>query len=202
MSDDTISVERINLFLFGNSAVGKTSFIVRYSKNEFKDNYLSTVGIDFLTKNVTLPNNKEGKICFYDTAGEEKFRSISFNLIKETDGILLMYDITSNKSFEAISGWLNSIKEEKGEDFPIVLLGNKCDNEEKREVKKESGEELAKIYNFNFFETSNKDAINIEEPVMDLISKIMEKRNKTKKNNEERISLDNRRKRQQRKECC
>ena len=173
MSDDVISFERINLFVLGNAAVGKTSFIVIFCENEFKDNYLATVGIDFLAKTVILPNNKEGKICFYDTAGEEKYRAISFNLIKTADGIILMYDITSQKSFEAISGWINSIKEVKGEDFPIVLIGNKCDKEEEREVGKEEGENEAEKYNFGFFETSNKDGINVEKAVMDLISRVI-----------------------------
>ena len=169
----------------------------------FKDNYSDTVGIDFLAKTVILPNNKEGKICFYDTAGEEKYRAISFNLIKTADGILLMYDITSQKSFEAISGWINSIKEVKGEDFPIVLIGNKCDKEEEREVGKEEGENEAEKYNFGFFETSNKDGINVENAVMDLISKVIKKRNKKQsKKEKKKITLNKRNDRNQTKGCC
>ena len=203
MSDDIILFERINLFVLGNAAVGKTSFILRYCENEFKDNYLSTVGIDFLAKTVILPNNREGKICFYDTAGEEKYRAISFNLIKTADGIILMYDITSQKSFEAISGWINSIKEVKGEDFPIVLIGNKCDKEEEREVGKEEGENEAEKYNFGFFETSNKDGINVENAVMDLISKVIKKRNKKQSKKEKnKITLNKRNDRNQTKGCC
>ena len=203
MSDDVIPFERINLFVLGNAAVGKTSFIVRFCENEFKDNYLATVGIDFLAKTVILPNNREGKICFYDTAGEEKYRAISFNLIKTADGILLMYDITSQKSFEAISGWINSIKEVKGEDFPIVLIGNKCDKEEGRKVEKEEGENEAEKNNFGFFETSNKDGINVEKAVMDLISRVIKKRNeKQSKNEKKNIKLNGKNNRNQSRGCC
>lgn len=190
---------KINVFTLGDSSVGKTSFIIRYANNTFHESYLTTTGIDILTRIITLPNNDKLKIGFYDTAGEERFRSMSLNLMRTADGIFLMYDISSRKSFECISNWIRSIIEAKGNNFPIILLGNKCDLTDKREVQKEEGENLAKLYGFNFFETSNKIGININEAVMDLVLKIYEKnKNRIIK---DKLSLNAKRK-QKKERCC
>ena len=172
--------EKICLFTLGNSIVGKTSFILRYTKNTFNTTYISTIGIDFLSKNILLPNGEKYKVLFYDTAGQEKYRSIAFNLMKGAEGIILMYDITKRKSFESISEWVQSIKEAKGENFPVVLIGNKCDLKDEREVDIEEGENEAKKNGFLFFETSNKDGTNVEEATFALISKVVELRKKEK----------------------
>ena len=174
---------KINLFILGNSAVGKSSFIIRYTKNTFKNEYTSTIGIDFLVKNTKLPTGENIRINFYDTAGQENYKSITFNLIKSADGILILYDITDQKSFEAVSGWVESIKEQKGNDFPIVILGNKCDLEKERIVKKEEGEK----FGYPFFETSNQNGTNIEESVLALIMKIIEIK---KKEEEEKMEKE------------
>ena len=157
--------EKINILALGNSNVGKTSYILRYADNIYQTVYLATYGIDFKIK-----------ILFYDTSGEEKFKSISLNTIKNVDGIALLYDITNQDSFEAISGWIKSIRESKGGNIPIVLLGNKCDLEDHREITKEEGKKLANEYNINLFEISNKEGINIEESCLELINKIIENR--------------------------
>ena len=166
--------EKINLIALGNNEVGKTSFILRYVKNEFSKEYLSSIGFDFQIKSITI-KNKSYKIYFYDTAGQEKFRAISFNMIKYSDGIVLMYDITNKKSFDSISQWIDSIKEIKEKIFPLVLIGNKCDLEEKREVTEEEGKKIADKFGFPFFETSNKNGTNIEKACTDLIDKIIER---------------------------
>ena len=170
-----------------NSAVGKTSFILRYTKNTFNETYLTTIGIDFLSKNALLPNGEKYKVLFYDTAGQEKYLSIAFNLLKGAEGIILMYDITKRDTFESITGWIKSIKEVKGENFPIALIGNKCDLNEERQVDKEEGENEAKKNGFLFFETSNKDGTNVEEATTALISKVVELR---KKQNTEKDETD------------
>ena len=166
--------EKFNLIALGNNEVGKTSFILRYVKNEFSKEYLSSIGFDFQIKSITI-KNKSYKIYFYDTAGQEKFRAISFNMIKYSDGIVLMYDITNKKSFDSISQWIDSIKEIKEKNFPLVLIGNKCDLEEKREVTEEEGKKMADKFGFLFFETSNKNGTNIEKACTDLIDKIIER---------------------------
>ena len=174
-------LEKFNIMTLGNSTVGKTSYILRYTEKTFEEVYLTTLGIDFKTKIIKLPNNQKYRIDFYDTAGQERYKSISLNAIKNTQGVILMYDITNKKSFDAITKWMKDIIEAKGKEFPIVLLGNKCDMEENRQVTKEEGEKLAQQYNLSFFETSNKTGKNIEEAGLELINKILDIREKTKK---------------------
>ena len=105
---------------------------------------------------------------FYDTAGEEKYKSIPKNHIKNVQGIILMYDITNKKSFDSIIDWISDVKEIKGENFPMILIGNKIDLNESREVTEEMGNELAEKNQIEFFETSNKDGTNIQEAASDL----------------------------------
>ena len=196
----------------GNSSVGKTSYILRYTEKTFEEVYLTTLGIDFKTKIIKLPNNQKYRIDYYDTAGQERYKSISLNAIKNTQGVILMYDITNKKSFDAITKWMKDIIEAKGQDFPIVLLGNKCDMEQERQVTKDEGEQLAQKYNLSFFETSNKTGKNIEEAGLELINKILDIREKTRKtlkdfeiideNNDNVIKLDKNLLKKKKKQKC
>ena len=174
--------EKLTLFLLGNSAVGKTSFISKYVNNNFSDNYISTVGIDFFCKTMKLSTGEDITLKFYDTAGQEVYRSISYNLVKSADGIFLLYDITKRKTFDAIYNWIESIKNIKEDKFPVILIGNKCDIEEERDIDKEEGQKLADENGFPFIETSCKDGINIEESVKLLVSDIIEKKKLEREN--------------------
>ena len=165
--------DKIILSVLGNSGVGKTSFIMKFTDNTFQESYLATYGIDFKTKFVTI-NNYKYRVDLYDTAGQERFRSISVNSIRMSDGVILIYDITNEFSYENIYGWMDNIYQVKGKDFPVILIGNKCDKDEERVVSKEKGEEMAKKYNITFFEASNKMGTNIEEAGLKLINKIVE----------------------------
>ena len=171
MSKKKEKIDKINIITLGNSSVGKTSLIQRYVDEIFKDTF-ATIGFNTKFKNKILSNGEKLKVFFYDTSGQEKYNSLSFNYIKNCHGILLMYDISNKKSFIKIKDWLNNIFEHKDKDFPILLLGNKCDLEEKREVTKEEGDQLAKELKLNFYETSNKDNINIEKAITELIEMI------------------------------
>ena len=115
------------------------------------------------------------KVRFYDTSGQERYHSLSANFIKKADGIVLMYDITKRSTFDTISRWYDDILEHKEKGFPIILLGNKCDLEDEREVRKEEGENFAKEYNIKFYETSNKDGINTEKSFRDLVNIVLRK---------------------------
>ena len=116
------------------------------------------------------------KLIFYDTLGQEKYKSIAPNLIKKANGIILMYDITNQSSFDSLPEIIKNIKEERGNDFPMILVGNKADLEQDREIKKEQGEDLAFKNEMGFFEVSNKEGTNIEEAGLDIVNKILEKR--------------------------
>ena len=183
MDEDSESEEtRIVLMVLGNSSVGKTSYILRYAEDSFQGRYLSTVGIDFKTKDITI-KGQTYTIFLYDTSGQERYKSLSLNMLKNAEGFIMMYDITYKDSFDSINYWIESVKETKGKDCPMILLGNKIDMEHERKVTTQEGENTAKKNNIEFFETSNKGNININESIKCLIDKILEKREKEKENN-------------------
>ena len=171
--------EFIKIMTLGNLAVGKTNFILKYTENKFQETHISTVGLDFKMKKMEI-NKKNYQIVLFDTAGQERYKSIALNVLKETHGIILMYDITNKTTFESITDWINNIKDLKGADFPLILVGNKIDLEEERKVNKEEGQKLAVENKILFFETSNKTGINIQEAGLALIKKIIDKREKEK----------------------
>ena len=174
MTENNSSNLKINLITLGNSTVGKTCFIYRYVYNKFLSILDSTFGTDYSSKKIQLPSSQTIKLNFQDTAGQERYKAITLNLVKQADGILLIYDITKIETFEAITEWIEIIKEIKGNDFPIVLIGNKCDLENKRKITKEDGEKKAQDNGFLFFETSCKNNINIQETVNAIVDKITE----------------------------
>ena len=192
MSDDgeneNENEERINIMTLGNTEVGKSCFILRFTDNIFQEIYLATVGIDFKIKTETI-NNKQYKLFLYDTTGQEKYKSIALNIIKNAQGIILMYDITDRKSFESIPDWIKSVKDAKGSNFPMILLGNKLDKEDVRVIKEKEGKELADEYKIKFFETSNKTGINIQEAGMALVNEILKINNL--ENRESKLSKSN-----------
>ena len=192
--------ESINIMTLGNTAVGKTSFIIKYTEDTFQEVYLSTIGIDFKVKTVTI-KDKQYKLFFYDTTGQERFRSLSFNIIKNAHGIILMYDITNKSIFNSIPEWIKNIKESKGEDFPMILCGNKIDKEDERVITREESEELSNEYVIDFFEISNKNGINIEKAVLSLVKKIL-RHNKYKKQDLNTSVLSNKEIKSKKKFAC
>ena len=182
--------EKIKLMTLGNSDVGKSSFILRYTGNSFNQYNLSTQGIDLQTKYVKF-DEKTYRIDFYDTAGQEQYKSIAYNIIKNADGIVLMYDITQIKTFEDITEWMANIEENKQPNVKIILLGNKCDLKETREITTEEGKELAEKYKIDFFEISNKDGTNVEEAGNTLVKKIIEIKKTMNKDIEDNKVIEN-----------
>ena len=189
LSEDSKNEEIIKIMILGNYSVGKTSFLIRFTKNKFDETYLATIGIDCIYRIIDL-ENKLYKLMLYDTAGEERYKSIPKNHIKNMQGIILMYDITDKLSFDSIIDWISDVKEIKGENFPMILVGNKIDLNESREVTEEMGYELAEKIQIEFFETSNKDGTNIQEAGLEIVYKIL---SETKVNNSriERIGTAN-----------
>ena len=161
--------------LLGDSTVGKTSFLIRYTDEDFKDT-LFTIGIDSKIQNLKK-NNRNITLKIYDTAGQERYRSIVQNYYKGADGIILMYDITNKNSFESIEQWINNIKESSNyENIGLVVVGNKCDLENNRVVKKEEKELLEKKIEMKIIEASAKLDINVKESFNLLIGKMIEKK--------------------------
>ena len=183
---------KIKIMTLGESDVGKSCFIVQYTQNTFQEEYISTIGIEYYQKYLEL-DNKKYQISFFDTAGQEKFNSIASNSIKRANGILLMYDITKKQSYNRITEWMKSIMEYKDKDFPIIIVGNKSDLEEEREVTEEEGKQLLNMYNdynLDFKETSVKNNKNVEEAALALINKIIDKQKEKLKANADKVELN------------
>ena len=152
----------LKIIILGSTEVGKTSILNRYFNNEFTPNLLSTIGIDFKSKFFKFDEEKV-KCNFIDTAGQEKFRAISVNYLKGTNGVILVYDITNKETFDLIRSWIKDINENNKSNVGKVLLGNKLDLEEKRDVFAEEAEDLAKELKCKHFQVSAKTGENINE---------------------------------------
>uniref|UniRef100_A0A8C6TUX5 Ras-related protein Rab-13 n=1 Tax=Neogobius melanostomus TaxID=47308 RepID=A0A8C6TUX5_9GOBI len=166
------------LLLIGDSGVGKTCLIIRFAEDNFNSTYISTIGIDFKVKTIDV-DGKKVKLQVWDTAGQERFKTITTAYYRGPWwGIILVYDITDEKSYENIQNWMKSIKENASAGVSQMLLGNKCDIEAKRKVPKETGEKLANDHGIRFFETSAKSSINVDESFLALASDILQRSSK------------------------
>ena len=177
----------IKIIILGSSSVGKTCILQRAFNNEFKESMLSTVGIDFKTKYFKFDDDKVRVNCI-DTAGQEKFRAISINYLKGTDGALLVFDITNKETFELITSWLDDIKQNNKMNVGKILIGNKSDLDSERTVTKEEAESFAELIQCKYYETSAKTGENIQE-ALDEIAKIAYMEWKTSHSNRESLKL-------------
>jgi len=150
------------VMLIGDSGVGKTCVLIRFKDGAFlSGSFISTVGIDFRNKFITV-DGKKVKLQIWDTAGQERFRSITHAYYRDAHALLLLYDVGRRKTFENTRAWLSEIKEYAPQGAVVILLGNKCDLTKERQVKREDGEKLAAEYNVPFIETSAKSGMNID----------------------------------------
>ena len=160
------------ILTIGENGVGKTSILRRFVENKFLKNHLATIGIDFKTKTVNI-KNKEIKLKIWDTAGEERFRNITQQYYKGADGIVLVYDVTDEASYDKIKDWMDQIISNTTRDnIGLVLLGNKCDFEE-RAITEEQGKKLAEELKISYFETSALNGQGINEAFEQLTLDIM-----------------------------
>ncbi|KAM8761775.1 ras-related protein Rab-8B isoform X1 [Acanthopagrus latus] len=169
------------LLLIGDSGVGKTCLLFRFSEDAFNTTFISTIGIDFKIRTIEL-DGKKIKLQIWDTAGQERFRTITTAYYRGAMGIMLVYDITNEKSFDNIRNWIRNIEEHASSDVERMVLGNKCDMNDKRQVSKERGEKLAIDYGIKFLETSAKSSINVEEAFFTLGRDIMTRLNRKMQN--------------------
>jgi len=160
------------LLLIGDSGVGKTCILFRFSDDQFNTSFISTIGIDFKIKTVDI-DGKRVKLQIWDTAGQERFHTITTSYYRGANGIMMVYDITNPKSFDNITKWLRNISDHAADDVIKLVLGNKSDMEEKRMISTARGQEIAQQNNIKFFETSAKNNSNINEAFMTLASDIL-----------------------------
>ena len=162
------------ILLLGDSEVGKSSFILRFCEDTFREDSLTTIGLDTKTKFIKR-NNKKIQLVIWDSAGQERFKAIAKNTLKGAHGILLMYAINNRNSFRAIKDWINSIKESVDiNKTGLIVIGNKIDlPSEQRVIDKDSVESLKEKENVEVIEASAKTNINVNEAFISLIDKMI-----------------------------
>jgi len=160
MTDE--DAQHYKLIFLGDQYVGKSSILNRFYQDKFEQDYQATIGLDFHSKNVTI-NGNPVRLLLYDTAGQEKFKSLIPMYIRDANIILVVYDITSKDSFTHTEHWVNETKDLKREDAIFVLVGNKTDLEENRVVQVKEAEDFANEKGFLFHEVSAKTGENVEE---------------------------------------
>ncbi|XP_061343665.1 ras-related protein RABA6b-like isoform X1 [Gastrolobium bilobum] len=157
--------------LIGDSGVGKSNLISRFAKHEFLLDSKPTIGVEFAYRNIRV-RDKLIKAQIWDTAGQERFRAITSSYYRGALGAMLVYDITKRTTFMNVRKWLHELREFGGEDMVVILVGNKTDLGQSREVEKEEGKGFSEKEGLCFMETSALQNLNVEEAFLQMITKI------------------------------
>ena len=160
--------------LVGDSSVGKTNIMSKYLKNEFHEDSKATVGVEFGSKQFTVEGHKI-KAQIWDTAGQERYKAMTSAYFKGAKGAFIVYDITSKSSFESVDRWLNDLRVSADKNLTVIIIGNKCDLEQQRDVKKEQGEEKSKSNGVAFMETSALSGENIDKAFDKMVNEVFKK---------------------------
>ncbi|KFU92441.1 Ras-related protein Rab-44, partial [Chaetura pelagica] len=185
-----------NVLFVGDSDVGKTSFLHRLCLNTFSPHLAATVGMDYQVKTLVV-DNKCFALRLWDSAGQERYRSVTKQFFRKADGVVLMYDITSEYSFSDVRYWLSCIQEAAGDGVAVLLLGNKTDRAAERRVPTSEGELLAKEHQLMFLECSAASGHNISEAMVSLV-RLLKVREDELKNKAEEVPKPP----QKKKGCC
>ncbi|ESN92338.1 hypothetical protein HELRODRAFT_194286 [Helobdella robusta] len=166
MSNGTVEfgnpLRKFKLVFLGEQSVGKTSLITRFMYDSFDNSYQATIGIDFLSKTMYL-EDRTIRLQLWDTAGQERFRSLIPSYIRDSSVAVVVYDISNLSSFEQTTKWIDDVRMERGSDVIIILVGNKTDLFDKRQVSMEDGEKKARELDVMFIETSAKSSYNVKQ---------------------------------------
>lgn len=155
-------LRKFKLVFLGEQSVGKTSLITRFMYDTFDNTYQATIGIDFLSKTMYL-EDRTLRLQLWDTAGQERFRSLIPSYIRDSSVAVIVYDVTNRNSFIETTKWIEDVRQERGNDVIIMLVGNKTDLNEKRQVTKEEGEQKAAELDVMCIETSAKVGYNVKQ---------------------------------------
>jgi len=158
------------LVFLGDESVGKTSIITRFMYEHFDDTYQATIGIDFLSKTIYMPD-RVVRLQLWDTAGQERFRSLIPSYIRDSSVAIVVFSIDNRQSFANVGQWIDVVRSERGNEVVIVMVGNKIDLQN-REVSKTEGEEKAHNLGVVYIETSAKEATNVKKLFSDVAMKL------------------------------
>jgi small GTP-binding protein len=161
------------VLVIGDSGVGKTCLLLRFCDNSFTTSHLATIGIDFKMKTIEV-EGKRVKVQIWDTAGQDRFKTITQTYYRGAMGIVLGYAVNDRESFQNIENWIKQIKDHASEDVCKILVGNKSDMPD-RCVEYEEGKRLAESYGIKFFETSAKEDRNVKDAFFQIAKEIKEK---------------------------
>uniref|UniRef100_A0A7N0USM0 Uncharacterized protein n=1 Tax=Kalanchoe fedtschenkoi TaxID=63787 RepID=A0A7N0USM0_KALFE len=162
------------LLLIGDSGVGKSCLLLRFSDDSYLDSYISTIGVDFKIRTVEH-DGKTIKLQIWDTAGQERFRTITSSYYRGAHGIIVVYDVTEEESFKSVRQWLSEIDRYATQNVNKLLVGNKSDLTENRVISFETGQALADEVGIPFMETSAKDSTNVEQAFMAMSAQIKDR---------------------------
>ena len=175
LDDNSVEYDYLAKYIIiGDVSVGKSNLLLRFAHGKFNEGYQATLCIELGIKNVKI-RNKIYRIRAYDTAGSENFRSVTRTYYKSSACAIIVYDITNRESFNNVNVWLEECKSQTSKTTFIVLVGNKSDLEDERQVTKEEGQELAEKLGIPFFEASAKTGDNVREIFYNSIDEIAKK---------------------------
>ncbi|XP_075242964.1 ras-related protein ORAB-1-like isoform X2 [Convolutriloba macropyga] len=159
------------LLLIGDSGVGKSCLLLRFADDTYTESYISTIGVDFKIRTLEL-DNKVIKLQIWDTAGQERFRTITSSYYRGAHGIIIVYDVTEQDTFNNVKQWLQEIERYASDNVQKLLVGNKCDLTVKKVVEFSTAKEYADSIGIPFLETSAKNSTNVEQAFMTMASEI------------------------------
>ena len=182
MSNEDITIEevvspeakedfKLKIVVVGDSGVGKTNLIKRFISNEFSENFKATIGVEFMSKTYRI-NKHLFKVEIWDTAGQERYKSITAVYYKGAKGALVVYDTTDKSTFDNIDKWMLEIKDKTSKDIKLMIIGNKIDLKDEREVKNEEAMKKAESLRIPLMEASALDSTNVKEAFYDLLKEI------------------------------
>jgi len=188
---DADDEQSYSIMLLGDSSTGKTCLLIRFKDNTFlNNNFISTVGIDYRNKTVTV-DGVNVKLQIWDTAGQERFRSVTHAYYRDADALMLVFDVTNRRSYENVRSWLCEVREYANANVSVLLVGNKCDLAAKRMVTQREAKKLADENNcVDYIETSAKTGDQVNDAFMTVTRSLMKQSGKKNDTKKDRVVLD------------